>query len=87
VRPPNIQLNILPSLYGYATENSVHSQALFSFLESSEMVVFILGCTGSPLKDVAKEKNKKATHFFAWEWWPMASQYAWHCNPSLQLMR
>jgi hypothetical protein len=28
------------------------------------MVVFILGCTGSPLQDVANEKNKKATHFF-----------------------
>jgi hypothetical protein len=50
------------------------------------MVVFILGCTGSPLQDVANEKNKKATHFFAWEWWHMASQYAWHCNPSLQLI-
>jgi hypothetical protein len=37
---------------------------LFSFLELSEMVVFILGCTGSPLQDVADEKNKKATHFF-----------------------
>jgi hypothetical protein len=63
VRPPNIQLNILPSLYGYAMQNSVHSQALFNYLESLRWWYLFWVIQGALYRMLQRRKRRKQPIF------------------------